>query len=122
VSAASRWSYTSKATYWPKIGFDDWTRQVTYGAPVVIDCDYSEESLRLTDADGVEFTTRQIIFTEASAIKQGDMLAIGVSELASPAAAGASEVRAIMRNADTFDQLADDYKVMTGSSASTSRS
>ncbi len=121
MSAASRFSYTSQATYWPRIGFNDWTRVVTYGPPVVIACDYSAESVRLTDADGVEFTTRQIVFTEESAIKQGDMLVIGASDLASPQAAGAFEVRMVTRYADTFDQLADDYKVVTGSSASTSR-
>ncbi len=113
MSAAARWSHTSKATYWPLTGRDDWTGQATYGAPVVIDCDYSAESVRMTDAKGVEFTTRQIIHTEESAIKQGDMILIGESALASPLAAGAFEVRAVTRYADTFDQQADDYKVAT---------
>jgi hypothetical protein len=113
LSAAARWALTSKATYWPNTGRDDWTGQITYGAPVVIACDYSAESVRMTDAQGVEFTTRQIIHTEAAGIKQGDMILIGVSALASPIAAGAFEVRAVTRYADTLDGLVEDVKVAT---------
>lgn len=113
MSAAARWSHTSQATYWPLTGFDDWTQAKTYGAPVVIACDYSAESVRMTDAKGVEFTTRQIIHTEESAIKQGDMILIGISALTNPLAAGAFEVRAVTRFADTFDNLADDYRIAT---------
>lgn len=113
MSAAARWSYTAKATVWPKTGFDDWTSVETYGAPQVIDCDYSAESRVMTDADGEEFTTRQIIYTEADFIQRGDMILIGESAEASPIAAGAFAVRAVTRHADTFDRLADDYKVLT---------
>jgi hypothetical protein len=113
VSAAAAWSYTSKATLWVLLGREDWTGKETYGAPVVFPCDYSAESVRMTDAKGVEFTTRQIIFTEHAGIKQGDMVLIGVSALDDPIAAGAMEVRAVTRYADTFDQVADDYKVLT---------
>ena len=44
---------------------------------------------------------------------------VGTSEIQTPLnglvtfAAGAAEVRAITRNADTFDRLADDYEVLT---------
>ena len=113
MSASSRWSHTSQATYWPKTGRDDWAGQITYGPPVVIACDYSAESVRMTDAQGVEFTTRQIIHTEAAGIKQGDMILIGVSALASPIAAGAFEVRAVTRYADTLDGLVEDVKIAT---------
>lgn len=77
MSAAAAWSYTSSATHWRLTGIDDWTGAKTYGAPVVFACDYSAESVRMTDTKGVEFTTRQIIHTERSTIKQGDMVAIG---------------------------------------------
>lgn len=113
MSSLSQWSLTSKATLWPLTGFDDWTGEKTYGPPVVIDCDYSAESKRMTDAKGVEFTTRQIIYTERADIKQGDFILIGVSATASPIAAGAFEVRAITRDADTFDNVADDYTIAT---------
>lgn len=113
MSAAASWSYTSRATVWALLGRDDWTGLITYGAPVVIACDYSAESIRMTDAKGVEFTTRQVIHTEHDEFKQGDMVLIGVSALADPVAAGAFEVRAVTRYADTFDNVADDFKVMT---------
>lgn len=113
MSAASRWSLTSKATLWPLTGRDDWTGAQVFGAPVVIDCDYSAESVRMVDAQGVEFTTRQIIYTEQAGIKQGDRILIGESALADPLAAGAFEVRAVTRYADTFQNEADDYKVAT---------
>lgn len=112
MSAAASWSYTSKATHWPLTGFDDWTGSKTYGAPVVFACDYSAESVRMTDAQGVEFTSRQIVYTERDSFKQGDMVLIG-EWTGDPLTAKAFEVRAITRDADTFDQLADDYKVAT---------
>lgn len=113
MSAAASWSYTSTATHWPQSGRDDWTGARTWGAPVVFACDYSAESVRMTDVKGVEFTTRQIIHTERASIQQGDMVLIGASTNASPIAAGAFEVRAVTRYADTFDGLADDFKVVT---------
>lgn len=113
MSSLSRWSLTSKATFWPITGVDDWSGAKTYGPPVVIDCDYSAESKRMTDAKGIEFTTRQIIYTECADLKQGDYILIGVSATASPIAAGAFEVRAITRDADTFEGKADDYRVMS---------
>lgn len=113
MSAAARWSLTSKATHWVALGRDDWTGVTTYGPPTVFACDYSAESIRIVDARGVEFTTRQIIYTERDSIKQGDFVLIGESANLSPIAAGAFEVRLITRYADTFEQLADDFKVFT---------
>lgn len=112
MSVASAWSMTSKATHWPLIGADDWTGAKTYGAPVVFACDYSAESVRMTDSKGVEFTSRQIIHTERAGIVQGDMVLIG-EHAGDPLTAGAHEVRAVTRFADTFDGLADDFKVAT---------
>ena len=113
MSAAAAWSMTSKATHWPLLSTDDWTGAKTYGAPVVFACDYSAESVRMADAKGVEFTTRQIIHTERASIKQGDMVLIGESINLDPLAAGAFEVRAVTRYADTFDGVADDFKIAT---------
>jgi hypothetical protein len=113
MSAAASWSYTATATLWVLLGRDDWTGAITYGAPQAVACDYSAKAERRTDALGVEFTTRQIIYTERSDIKRGDRIVIGTSVSLDPIAAGAAEVRAITRNADTFDRLADDYEVLT---------
>lgn len=113
MSSAASWSYTSKATLWPLLGRDDWNRAPTFGAPVVFACDYSAESIRMTDDRGQEFTTRQVLHTERAGIKQGDMVLIGVSDVSTPQVAGAFEVRAVTRYADTFEQKADDYRVAT---------
>lgn len=113
MSASASWSYTSKATHWSLAGRDDWSGVRTFDAPVVFACDYSAESVRMTDDRGVEFTTRQILHTERSSIKQGDMVLIGESAALDPIAAGAFEVRAVTRFADTFQNIADDWKVAT---------
>ncbi len=107
----SSWSHTSEATHWPLTGRSDWNGVRTWGAPVVFPCDYKAGSERKTDAKGAEFIARQTIYTERASIKPGDMVLIGVHAGADPIAAGALEVRAVDRSADTFDQAADDYEV-----------
>jgi hypothetical protein len=113
MSAAARFSYTATATVWPLSGRADWNGKATYGQPSQFPCDYSADSVRMTDAAGVEFTTRQVIFTERAGIKQGDMVLIGASAVADPLQAGAFEVRAVTRYNDTFERKADDFKVAT---------
>jgi hypothetical protein len=113
MSAAAAWSYTATATLWVLLGRDDWTGAVTYGAPQAVLCDYSAKAERRTDSTGVEFTTRQIIYTERADIKRGDRILIGTSTALDPLVAGAPEVRSVHRYADTFDRVADDFEVAT---------
>lgn len=113
MSAAASWSYTATATLWHLLTVDDWNQQKLYGPPLTFACDYSAETKRMVDAKGIEFTTRQILYTERADIKQGDFVLIGASAALDPIAAGAIEVRMITRDADTFDRIADDFKVMT---------
>lgn len=119
MSAAANWSYTAKATHWPRLGRDDWTGQESFGAPVHFDCDYKSEAVRSADAGGlspgtsVELALRQVLYTEYAAVKQGDFVLIGESNEASPITAGAVEVRTVVRDADTFDRVADDYRILT---------
>ena len=114
MSAAAAWSYTSIATWWPYLGMDDWTGLATYGAPITISCDYKSESVRATDQRGVEFITSQILYTEFSGAKYGDRLLIGEhTSVSDPVAYGALEIKSVTRYADTFDLVADDYKLMT---------
>jgi hypothetical protein len=113
MSAAAAWANTATATLWVSLGRDDWTGVESWGPPQSVSCDYSAKAERRTDALGVEFTTRQIIYTERADIKQGDRILIGESAALDPIAAGALEVRAVTRHADTFDRLADDYEVTT---------
>jgi hypothetical protein len=111
MSSAARWSYTAAATVWPLLSRDDWAGARAFGAPVAIACDYSGQARRVADAKGQEFTGRLTIYTERADIKPGDMVAIGAHSGADPLAAGAVEVRAVQRDADTFDRRADDYMV-----------
>ncbi|MFD2756386.1 hypothetical protein [Comamonas terrae] len=113
MSASASWSYTAKATLWPLLGRDDWAGQDAFGAPVAFDCDYSAKAERRVNARGVEFVTRQLIYTEFAQAKQGDFVLIGESTATDPVAAGALEIRAITRYADTFDRAADDFEIAT---------
>ena len=67
----------------------------------------------MTDAAGDPVAVNQVIYTERADIKHGDMLLIGISTETNPVVAGAREVRAKERFADTFQRAADDYKYGT---------
>lgn len=67
----------------------------------------------MTDDNGDEFISRQVLHTEKADVKQGDMMLIGESDLSDPIAAGAAEVRSVKRFADTFENAADDYRIAT---------
>lgn len=113
MSAAASWSYTATATLWAQRSRDDFSGALIFDAPVTFDCDYSSKAQRATNAAGVEFTTGLTLYTERADIRQGDRVMIGASTATDPIAAGALEVRAVSRDADTFDRSADDYRVMT---------
>ena len=113
MSSLAAWSYTSKATHWPLLTRSDWNGARTFGPPVVFACDYSAEAMRATDSRGVEFVAKQTIHTERSSIKPGDYVLIGETTNADPLAAGADEVRAVTRYADTFEGKADDWRILT---------
>lgn len=113
MSAVSAWANTATATLWPLQSRAGWSGAQTFGAPVAIKCDYSSKARRLRDARGEEFTTNLTIYTERADIKPGDRVALGASTTADPIAAGALEVRAVVRQADTFDRKADDFEVST---------
>lgn len=113
MSSAAAWSYTATATHWPRLAFDGWEQTQTFGPPATFACDYSAKAERVTDELGVEFITRQTLYTERATIKRGDRVLIGVSTSTDPIGAGADEVRAVQRYGDTLERKADDFKVMT---------
>jgi hypothetical protein len=113
MSASAAWSYTSTATHWAQAGREDWTGAKSWSTPVTFACDYQAEAKAMTDANGQEFVSRQVLYTERDAIQPGDMVLIGSHAGADPVAAGAAEVRSVTRYADTFDLAADDYLVAT---------
>lgn len=113
MSAAARWSYTAKATVWPAMPRDDWDGSAAFGAPVVIDCDYSSEAKVMRDAKGEEFVSALSIFTEYAG-KAGDMTALGDHSASATPVATARAVRLVKQFADTFDRTADDFTLVTG--------
>ena len=113
MSASANWSYTSTATHWAQAGFDDWTGVKTWAAPVAFACDYKAAAQTMTDTNGQEFVSRQVLYTERSTIQPGDMVLIGTHAGDDPVIAGAAEVRSVTRYADTFDLVADDYMIAT---------
>lgn len=113
MSSVAAWANTSTATVWPLLGRDQWSGLPSYGPPESFACTYSAESRRMTDARGIEFTSRQIVHTERATLKQGDMLLIGRSAATDPVAAGAHEVRSVLRHADVFEGKADDFQIVT---------
>lgn len=111
MSSAANWSYTATATVWPRIAREDWGGVESFGPPFTIACDYSAKADRLTDARGVEFVPRLVLFSEAANVKQGDRVLLGTSAAPDPISAGAVEVRVVDRFADTLDRQADDYRI-----------
>jgi hypothetical protein len=113
MSAAAAWSYSATATVWPLLGREEWSGELSFGAPQAFACDYAAEAKRMTDDTGVEFVSQQTLWTERADIKRGDRVLIGTSAEANPVAAGASEVRSVKRSADIFERKADDYTIAT---------
>lgn len=108
MTATANWSYTAEATIWCSLGTDEWNKP-SFDAPITIACDYGG------NADvGREFVVKDTVWTEYAEAKEGDYLLIGVSTEANPIDAGADEIKHIIRYADTFDRVADDYALITG--------
>jgi len=113
MSAAASWANTAKATLWPAIVRTDWDGAATFGAPVLIACDYLSEAKVVRDAKGDEFTAALSVFTEHAAGKVGDMLALGDHSSSPSPVAAARLVRVVERFADTFNRVADDFTLIT---------
>jgi hypothetical protein len=70
MSATASWSYTNTATIRPRLSVDDWTGEVTYGPEYTIACTWAAEATQQRDmggqggANGAEFISRHIIYTE----------------------------------------------------------
>ncbi|WJM80434.1 hypothetical protein [Pectobacterium brasiliense] len=118
MSSLANWSYTAKATIWPLADTDRYGKP-TFGAPVVIDCDYGGDgkrgssSLGLSASIRLEFVVKNTFWTEYAAAKVGDMIVLGESSAATPPD-DADEVKHIIRYADTFERIADDWAIITG--------
>ncbi|WP_312973353.1 hypothetical protein [Atlantibacter sp.] len=115
MSATANWSYTAKATIWRKFpGKDEYGDPLGYAAPEIILCDYEGGLSKRIGSIGAEIVVKNTVWTEFSDARSGDYLLIGESDNPDPVAAGADEVRQVIRYADTFERLADDYAIITG--------
>lgn len=115
LSSAAAWSYTAKATIWRNLaGNDEYGDPLGYAAPEVIMCDYEGGLSKRIGSLGAEIVVKNTVWTEFSLANSGDYLLIGESADADPVAAGADEVRQVIRYADTFERLADDFAILTG--------
>ncbi|WP_454878600.1 hypothetical protein [Serratia inhibens] len=116
MSAAANWSYTAVATVWKKVDEDEYGKPV-YAPPIQILCDYGSDTRTpkplISDA-GKEIVVKDTIWTEYSEAAIGDFILIGTSSESDPIEAGADEIKNVVRDADTFDRVADDYTIITG--------
>ncbi|MEN4246975.1 hypothetical protein P9A06_20500 [Serratia marcescens] len=114
MSAAANWSYTAVATVWKKLGMDDYGKS-SFAGPIQIMCDYGGDATARIGDIGLEFVVKNTHWTEYADARQGDYILIGASSEPDPKRVdGADEVRHIIRHADTFDRIADDYAIITG--------
>ncbi|KFX20801.1 hypothetical protein [Pectobacterium betavasculorum] len=115
MSSVANWSYTAKATIWPVLDTDRYGKP-TFGAPVVIDCDYGGDGKRGNGNVGLEFVVKNTFWTEYADAKVGGMIVLGesTSSTSSTPPDDADEVKHIIRYADTFERIADDYAILTG--------
>lgn len=115
MSATANWSYTATATIWRKLeGNDEYGDPMGYAVPEQIMVDYEGGLSKRIGSLGAEIVVKNTIWTEFALAAAGDYLLIGISTEADPVVAGADEVRQVIRYADTFDRLADDYAILTG--------
>lgn len=117
MSELARWSYTAKATIWRKLAGakDEYGDPVNgYSAPKVIMCDYQGGLSKRLAGLGAEIVVKNTVWTEYELASAGDYLLIGESIEPDPVSAGADEVRQVVRYADTFERLADDFAILTG--------
>ncbi|EOC1612052.1 hypothetical protein ACI1BF_004537 [Cronobacter turicensis] len=115
MSSVANWSYTATATIWRKLdGQDDYGDPLGYAAPEQILCDYEGGLSKRIGSLGSEIVVKNTIWTEFMLADAGDYILIGESTEVDPILAGADEVRQVIRYADTFERIADDFAIITG--------
>lgn len=74
MSSIARWSYTNTATVRPWLSEDGYERVPVYGEPYEIACTWAAESKEMTAADGKEFVSAYIIWSEDARPKHLDLI------------------------------------------------
>lgn len=111
MSSAANWAYTAKATIWRCVSEDEYGKKL-FGEPVIINCDYGSDKSNKLDSIGLGFSVKNTFWTESEATTEDYILLGECSEL-DPIKAGADRIRHVIRYADTFDRLADDFALIT---------
>lgn len=114
MSSVANWSYTATATIWRSLGKDETGDPLGYAEPEQILCDYEGGLSKKLANLGAEIVVKNTVWTEFALADAGDYLLIGESDEPDPVVAGADEVRQVIRYADTFERVADDYAILTG--------
>ena len=115
MSSVANWSYTATATIWRKLeGNDEYGDPLGYAPPEEILCDYEGGLSKRIGNRGAEIVVKNTVWTEFALAEAGDYLLIGLSTESDPVVAGADEVRQVIRYADTFERMTDDYAILTG--------
>lgn len=114
MSEAANWSYTAPCTIWRNLGLNEYGDSLGFSTPETIMADYQGGlSAKIGDI-GTEQVVKNTFWTEYASAAKGDYILIGQSIESDPVAAGADEVMQVIRYADTFDRLADDFAILTG--------
>lgn len=113
MSAISRWSYTNTATVRPWLSEDGYTHEIVYGEPYEIACTWAAESKTMVGANGVEFTSDYIIWSEDPRPKYLDLI-----KLNTVAETDWQEIRSHMEwDMQMFDDVPD-YRTVTSNANS----
>lgn len=114
ISAVANWSYTATATVWKTLGYSESGDNLGYSEPVAILCDYEGGLSKRIGSIGAEIVAKNTIWSEYADATTGDYILIGTSVDTDPLNAGADEIMQVIRYADTFDRIADDFAIITG--------
>ncbi len=114
MSSLAAWSYTAPCTIWRNLGIDEYGDSLGWSAPEIIMCDYQGGLSARIGSIGSEIVVKNTFWSEFSEARKGDYLLIGASAGPDPLVAGADEVMQVIRYADTFERLVDDWAILTG--------
>lgn len=108
MSLIARWSYKNTATIRPYQDEDLENGGVTYGAEYTIACTWAAESKQMRDANGAEFVSNYIIWSEDARPKYRDLI-----KLNTDAVTDWQEIRSHMEwDMYMFDDVPD-YRTVT---------